>query len=52
MKEVARLHSIPKGIMSNMDSKFTGHFWKGLFKGFATYLNMSTSHHPHTNGHT
>ena len=46
MKEVARLHGIPKAIMSDMDSKLTGHFWKGLFKGFGTYLNMNTSHHP------
>ena len=52
VKEVARLHGIPKAIVSNKDSKFTGHFWKGLFKAFGTYLNTSTSHHPHTDGQT
>ena len=46
MKEVARLHGIPKAIVLDRDSKFIGHFWKGLFKGFGTYLNMNTSHHP------
>ena len=46
MKEVARLHGIPKSIVSDKDSKFIAHFWKGLFKGFGTYLNMSTSHCP------
>ena len=29
MKKVSRLHGIPKAIMSNKDSKFTCHFWKG-----------------------
>ena len=52
MKEIARLHGILKEIMSVRDSRFTSHFWKGLFKGFGTDLNMSASHHPHKNGHT
>ena len=42
MKEVSRLQGIPKEIVSDMNSKFTGHFWKGLFKGFGKYFNMST----------
>ena len=37
MKEVARLHGILKAIVSQKDSKFTGHFWKGLFKGFVKF---------------
>jgi hypothetical protein len=32
MKELARLHEIPKTIMSDRDPKFTSNFWKGLFK--------------------
>ena len=32
LKEVARLHGIPKTIVSDMDPKFTSNFWKGLFK--------------------
>jgi transposase InsO family protein len=50
MKEVARLHKIPKTIMSNRDPKFTLNFWKGLFKGFGTNLNFSTTYHPESNG--
>jgi hypothetical protein len=34
LKEVARLHRIPKTIVSDKDPKFTSNFWKGLFKGF------------------
>jgi hypothetical protein len=52
MKEVARLHEIPKIIVSNRDSKFTSNFWKGLFKGFRTNLNFSTTYHPKSDGHT
>ena len=32
MKEITRLHGIPKAIVSDRDSKFTSNFWKGLFK--------------------
>ena len=46
MKEIVRLHGILKAIVSNSDSKFTSNFWKGLFEGFGTSLNMSTPYHP------
>jgi hypothetical protein len=52
MKEVARLHRIPKTIMSDRDSKFTSNFWKGLFKGFRTNMNFSTAYHPESDGQT
>jgi hypothetical protein len=46
MKEIARLHGIPRTIVSDIDTKFTSNFWRGLFKGFGTNLNFSTPYHP------
>jgi hypothetical protein len=52
MREIARLHGIPKTIVSDKDPKFTSNFWKGLFKGFETNLNFSTTYHPELEGET
>jgi hypothetical protein len=51
MKEIARLHGIPRTIVSDKDTKFTSNFWRGLFKGFGTNLNFSTAY-PQKNGKT
>ena len=48
MKEIFRLHGISKVITSDRDPKFTGNFWKSLFKGIDTKLNFSTAYHPQT----
>ena len=50
MKEICRLHGIPKVIISDRDPKFTGNFWKTLFKGLDTKLNFSTTYHPQMDG--
>jgi hypothetical protein len=50
LKEVACLHGIPKTIVLDRDPKFTSNFWKGLFKGFGTNINFSTTYHPKFNG--
>ena len=50
MKEVARLHGVPKAIVSDRDPKFTSNFWKGLFKIFGTNLNLNTTCHPGSYG--
>jgi hypothetical protein len=36
MKEIFRLHGMPKEIISDRDTKFTSNFWKYLFVGFET----------------
>jgi transposase InsO family protein len=50
MKEISRLCGIPKAIVSDRDTKFTSNLWKGLFKGFGTNINFSTTYHPQSNG--
>ena len=52
MKENARLHGIPRTIVSDRDTKFTSNFWRGLFKGFGINLNFSTTYHPQKDGQT
>ena len=31
MKDIFKLHGLPKEIVSDRDVKFTSNFWKGLF---------------------
>ena len=50
MKDIFRLHGFPKAIISDMDTKFTSNFWKGLFADLGTKLNFSTAYHPQTDG--
>jgi hypothetical protein len=50
MKEIFRLHGIPKMVISDRDVKFTSTFWKELFAGLNTNLNFNTSYHPQMNG--
>jgi hypothetical protein len=50
MKEIFRLHGIPKEIVYDKDTNFTSIFWKYLFVGFETKLLFSTTYHPQTDG--
>jgi hypothetical protein len=52
MKEIFRLHCMPREIVSGRDTKFTSSFWKSLMDGFETKLLFSTTHHPQTDGQT
>lgn len=49
---VFRLHGLPRVILSDRDAKFTGNFWRALFKLCDTRLAMSTAFHPQTDGLT
>ena len=52
MKEIFKLHGMPKEIVSDRDTKFTSNFWKSLMVGFETKLLFTTAYHPQTHGKT
>ena len=43
MKEIVKLHGIPKIIISDRDENFTSDFWKTFFGGMNTKLNFSAA---------
>lgn len=49
-KEIYKLHSLPKTIVSDRDHIFTSHLWQHIFKAMGTKLTMSTAYHPQTDG--
>lgn len=50
--QVFRLHGMPRNIISDRDSRFTGKFWTALMKLMGTKLSMSTAFHPQSDGQT
>ncbi|KAL4388638.1 hypothetical protein GQ457_09G019730 [Hibiscus cannabinus] len=50
IREIVRLHGVPKLIVSDRDSKFTARFWDCLHIALGSRLNFSTSYHPQTDG--
>jgi hypothetical protein len=47
---VFKHHGLPKNIILNRNPKFTGKFWRALWKRIGLELKMNTSFHPQTDG--
>jgi transposase InsO family protein len=52
ISEIVRLHGVPKRIISDRGSVFTGRFWTSFQEALGTQLNFSTAYHPETDGQT
>ncbi|XP_020684049.1 uncharacterized protein LOC110100742 [Dendrobium catenatum] len=51
VKEIVRLHGMPKVIVSDRDGRFTSRLWKSIQQEFGTKLHFSTAFHPQTDGY-
>jgi hypothetical protein len=52
INEIVILHGVPKSIISDRGSAFTGRFWASFLEALGTQLNFSTVYHPKTDGQT
>ena len=52
INRVFRQHGLPLAIFSDRDPRFTGKFWKAIFKVLGTRLDMSTADNAQTDGQT
>jgi hypothetical protein len=52
MKDIFRLHGMPREIVSNRDTNFASRFWKSLMAGFETKLLFTIAYHSQTDGQT
>jgi hypothetical protein len=51
-KHVVKFWGVPRDIVSDRDSRFTGNFWTELFRLLGSKLSMSSSAHPESDGQT
>jgi hypothetical protein len=52
LKEIVRLHGIPRKIVSDRGTQFTSKFWMSLQQAMGTKLDFSTAYHPQSDGQT
>jgi transposase InsO family protein len=52
IREIVWLHGVPKKIISDRGSVFTGRFWTSFQDASGTQLNFSTAYHPEMDGQT
>ena len=52
LKEIVRLHGVPKSIVSDRDPLFTSKFWEAFQEELGTTLNLISAYHPQTDGQT
>ena len=52
VKEIYRIHGLPKRIVSDRDAKFTSKFWTSLFQAIGTRLCFTSAYYPQTDGQT
>jgi transposase InsO family protein len=50
LKEIVRLHGIPRKIVSDRGTQFTSKFWMSLQQALGTKLDFSTAYHPQSYG--
>ena len=49
---VVKYHGLPEVIISDRDTRFTGHFWQAIFSRLGVQSKLSTAYHPQTDGIT
>lgn len=52
MKNIYKLHGMPKVLISDRDKIFTSKLWEFLFTKSGTALHLSTAYHPQSDGQT
>uniref|UniRef100_A0A2N9H8H7 RNA-directed DNA polymerase n=1 Tax=Fagus sylvatica TaxID=28930 RepID=A0A2N9H8H7_FAGSY len=52
VKEISRLHGMPRSIVTDRDKVFTSQFWTEYFRLQGSELRMSSAYHPQTDGQT
>nr|GEU69937.1 reverse transcriptase domain-containing protein [Tanacetum cinerariifolium] len=52
LNKIVVRHRIPVSIICNRAGRFTSNFWRSFQKALGTYITMSTTYHPETDGHS